>query len=93
MDKPISVGDLVQVIRGTPCCGSGRTLGEIHRVTALRKTEALMCNRCLTIDSGMTVAELEGEDKVCEVSRLKRIPPLDELEGVKSQEPVKEYAR
>ncbi len=85
MDKPISVGDLVMVIKPTQCCGSGKHIGEIFTYLG---TDDLIC-RCPKC--GHQVLERTAnlsDGTACEFIRLKRIPPLSEFEDVKVHETI-----
>lgn len=88
MDKPISVGDLVQIIKPTHCCHNTDPIGEVHRVVSDRDRKPLMqCRFCLGIrehSHAITVAIDTGW--YVDRDRLKRIPPLSELEGEKRDE-------
>lgn len=92
MDKPISVGDLVVVVKPKPCCGKGKpALGFVFRVLEIRKSKGLHCSGCGKQDAEQSLIAVSGEkhgknQMVYEIYRLKRIPPLDELEGEKTQE-------
>lgn len=84
MEKPISVGDLVEVIRVAPC-GCDLSLGNIFRVSTIRKSLSdFSCAYCAAKRPTATI--VEREIGVIELNRLKRIPPLSELEGADSWE-------
>lgn len=87
MDKPISVGDLVQVIRAAECCGKSDYLGHIFRVSDIRKFQ-ITCRVCGYSDNSiMRATAAPGPDyPAFSLPRLKRIPPLSELPGVKTDE-------
>lgn len=86
-DKPISVGDLVQVVRGHSC-----ELGEVGRVEALQTWRWWSCAHCGEGEYGSVFAAKVGTDPAdgvatgYPVSWLKRIPPLEELEGEHTEE-------
>lgn len=87
--KPIAVGDLVQVVKPTPCCGTDiEHVGHVFRVTGFQ-----MLGFCKFCDFRHGHRSIRGHahGSVRE-DRLKRIPPLDELEGVKTEETLKEPA-
>jgi hypothetical protein len=89
MDKPISVGDLVVIVRLRECCPENSMIGLIYRVKSLRN-DAYRCHYCgLPHDRRFTVAWGEGEVGA-NVERLKRIPPLSELESEKQKEDLRE---
>jgi len=96
-DKPISVGDLVQVVRWGKCRCNGR-LGLIFRVSSMGEWDAGgFCSNCKTqsvIPPGVkfTYARAEGMAAYAPVHWLRRIPPLDDLEGEKRDEKLKEPA-
>lgn len=90
MDKPISVGDLVVVSRPVAHCGCPDRLGLIFRVSEIRP--ALQFGFCSTcnknvISNGILIA-IGARPTSVALYRLKRIPPLDELEGEKDYKPV-----
>ena len=91
----IAVGDLAVVVRLTPCCGKGR-LGRIVKITGfVQNGDGGKCLGCGASRAGVLMAKYEGRKKRSHgfsVSRLKRIPPLSELEGSKTDEPMKEPA-
>jgi hypothetical protein len=90
VNKPISVGDLVVVVRGVRCCGAGLdSLGIIFRVTRFLPYSS-RCKYCgqeregVVADSAMPFYFYDY--------RLKRIPPLGELEGERTEENIREPA-
>lgn len=83
MDKPISAGDLVVVIKPLECCGAG-SVGYIFRVHAMTN-ELGACCFCGTRDQPGPMA-MRANGDICQTWRLKRIPPLSELDGVRSQD-------
>lgn len=88
--KPIAVGDLVQVVRWS-CCGV--ELGKVFVVASMSShDDGWFCRSCRGPHPSGTFA-LDGQNRVGAVLPwLKRIPPLDELEGVKTEETLKETA-
>lgn len=86
MDKPISVGDLVQVIRPTSC-GHDFYLGLTFRVERITGTVSL-CEICNMQFPYSPAAWPEGRYLAFRLGRLKRIPPLEELEGEKRDEEI-----
>jgi hypothetical protein len=92
MDKPISVGDLVVVVSDRICCHNPEAnYGETFRVTRFRDATGEPCEGCGD-KSPQTNALGEGHKRGYDVRRLKRIPPLSELEGEKRDEKIKELA-
>ena len=87
MDKPISVGDLVMVVKTQPCCGNGKekSIGKIY--TVLKLVQSSGCTGC----SEKHIGKIVAYDKPMSgylIFRLKRIPPLSELEDVKVHETI-----
>jgi len=79
----ISVGDLVMIVKLTPCCSNG-SLGLTFVVDEISSTycRCTYCNlRGYTLD-----ARIKNTNNWVEVQRLKKIPPLSELEDTKTQE-------
>jgi hypothetical protein len=76
----IKVGDLVMVVRANPC-GCEDRIGLTFKVTGLLDVD--ITGLCLTCEhswpSGMRTLATGAKNTV-NVNRLKRIPPLDELE-------------
>lgn len=87
MEKPISKGDLVEVVGS--CCGiTAHFLGRFYTAGA-PTTRAARCPYCKVVDTGpgFTFEEIGGDYK-CPTRFLKRIPPLEELEDEKRDETV-----
>lgn len=84
MREPIKVGDLVMVVKPTPCCRGGNALGFLFRVDYIASGP----QRCVSCGwrGESTDAWFDGSDTSWPLSVLKRIPPLDELEGVDERE-------
>lgn len=92
MEKPISVGDLVQVVRGMPCCGAERALGWTFKVSAIRLSQKSHCAICKTSFQGTSLADGHPSWHPFQLHRLKRIPPLGELGQRTLDEMLKETA-
>ena len=84
MSEPIKVGDLVMVVRPASCCGHARRMGFAFVITRIHNGSE--CATCRIEHPGMAVAIGEGMARGVRVPRLKRIPPLSELEGEKNKE-------
>ncbi len=86
----IQVGDLVQVVHS--CCGV--FVGAIATVSGFAEPATHPCIDCGRVASGLVRAKFDRNTfpKACPVAWLKRIPPLEELEGTKTDEPMKEPA-
>ncbi len=91
-ERPIQVGDLVQVVRWSQCgCG----LGEVGRVSEFLECENSGCGLCKTPPTkktGTAAANIKSGRFCVPLEWLKRIPPLDELEGERTQETIREPA-
>ena len=83
MSEQISVGDLVVVVRGTACCKYNNAIGSVFTVSKL-SVSGSKCPKCGYISAPRICAETP--DWVVSLSRLKRIPPLAELEQTTEQE-------
>jgi hypothetical protein len=81
-DKPISVGDLCVVFRG--CCDSVRCLGQIFVFGEARR-KSTKCPSCGQVNDEDHAGVANFRAGV-PMRWVKRIPPLDELEGVDSRE-------
>ena len=87
MDRPIQVGDLVVKVGG--CCSTYN--GAVRKVVGSGTLHNLYCQFC-----GYTVASSEllyferGPDPIGGKREwYKRIPPLDELEGTRTEETLR----
>ena len=87
-DRPIQVGDLVVVVN--TCCPPATANGDIFRVGALFDTKT-MCQICGHRNHGLH-AGLRQTSSGVPVPWLKRIPPLEELEGERTQKDMWEPA-
>ena len=94
MNEPIEVGDLVQVVRGMPCCGATtKLMGVVFKVSSLVDNEGTACSSCGAIVKKVDPTSVTGHPIFAfQLSRLKRIPPLSELEGQRTEETLKETA-
>ena len=92
MSEPIKPGDLVVVIRGSECCGTAQTVGYIGRVISGARYPITRCPVCQTTHPSTNEWLLLSNDMVYTTRRLKRIPPLGELEGEKQKEDQREPA-
>jgi hypothetical protein len=77
----IKVGDLVMVVRGMPCCGRDtRALGMTYVVGKIYEYQNHYCSYCKAPLGTGLAAVASGSNVGVANHRLKRIPPLDELE-------------
>ena len=93
-ERPISVGDLVQVVRHAPCCGiKSQFHGELFVVNRLREISN-KCNLCGNVSvryvAYQSIDPKDGRWWAYPLPMLKRIPPLSELEGKRTEEKLKE---
>ena len=95
MTRPIQVGDLVIIVRGHSCTME-RYRGAIFRVAKIVPATGggWRCVHCKLNDQWGPEPGAYWKEKggSAPLSWLKRIPPLDELEGEKTQESLKETA-
>ena len=92
-DRAIQVGDLVMTVRGH-CANTDPWVGKIYTVLEISSSLRQGCGGCGSdenINASMTSAHL-GFRLWWPTSWLKRIPPLEELEGTKIDEPIQEPA-
>ena len=88
MDKPISVGDLV-VVTGGCCEVAHEQIGWIRTVREIRGN-GFTCRHCKS--------SIQGQGVVFDgtwgrpMNWVKRIPPLSELEGQRTEEDLREPA-
>ena len=90
-DKPISVGDLVIQVRPIPCACH---IGSVFKVEMMEPSPSgyIKCPSCdVCATTGIDAYGKFGKIYGCgwlPVDSLKRIPPLDELEGEKRDEEI-----
>ena len=74
MSEKIQPGDLVMVVKPTPCCGNIHAIGTIYRAASVGYRR-FRCVHCLRkhIEIGANYDAGSGHM----LARLKRIPPLD----------------
>jgi len=93
MSEPISVGDLVYVARPRKC-GCTHNLGLVFRVAKLLQVlegEMGKCRGCgerYRAKGGSWMARGNEMNYAIGLFRLRRIPPLSELEGEKRDEEI-----
>lgn len=88
--EPITVGDLVQVVRGHEC-----DLGLVFTVASIEHWQlGWYCPKCRVESyapyTAVGPAGFPGDG--VDITWLKKIPPLSELEGVKTEEDIREPA-
>jgi hypothetical protein len=81
----IKVGDLAVIVRGNYCCNSSVNIGRLVRIAEIGGAPTnWCCGCCLAVNNPTDQARLEGwngdGNGWIGIYRLKRIPPLDELE-------------
>lgn len=94
MSEPIKVGDLVVVIKPTHCCNGYNRVGQVHRIISDHDRLPLVtCRICgfTWAHDNSTTAHIGGGVYLLR-TRLKRIPPLSELEGQRTEETLREPA-
>lgn len=83
----ISVNDLVMVVRPTSCCGTSKGIGLVFTVKKIETKEFTLCAYCdKVIDSYVGV--WGAGNTPYRIERLKRIPPIGELDKIENEEPV-----
>ena len=85
MGEPIKVGDLVVVAKACPHCGSHEDLGKVFRVHTICTLEGGW-NCCGYEGRPQTGALVDKDEGGYVLQILKRIPPLSELEGQRTEE-------
>jgi hypothetical protein len=94
MNKPISAGDLVYVVRACDC-NRERGVGRMFVVAKIEGAYNWHCKYCATIfTDGRLLAYGDAwfGDGYHPVAWLRRIPPLEELEGQRTEEKIHEPA-
>lgn len=95
MHEPIKAGDLAIIVRAKRC-GCAESVGWIVLVEGIQSHLAGRCYECGQITYTVStpaaiVLDSKGRATI-ELSRLKRIPPLSELEGEKNDSKLTEPA-
>lgn len=70
----IKPGDLVMVIKPTPCCGYDRSLGEVFRAKAVERRPRSRCLHCGSLFVNCLAAQ-RGPSSWGLTYRLKKIDP------------------
>jgi hypothetical protein len=93
MDQPIQAGDMVVIAKPSFCCNDSRNVGRIFTVKRVGGAPTNWCSGCFALvppeSVGAQLAEWRENYAVTgwiDILRLKRIPPLSELEGEKHKE-------
>ena len=90
MSNDIKVGDLVQVVKPKACCGAvTEANGIVYEVRSI-SAHSWNCTFCGVYHQ--TDRADGGDGHSLEVYRLRRIPPLSELEGQRTEEGLREPA-
>jgi len=86
----IKAGDLVITLKPRECgCETASSrVGSINSVISLHENANAKCLNCGHLETGKPFARLSNGN-LCELQRLKKIPPLTELESTLSHEDVK----
>jgi hypothetical protein len=93
MSDAIKVGDLVQIVRARECCPQHTAWGLIYTVTKIKTTVYKCCFCDTRYNNNNPSTMVWGEGTIgASPHRLKRIPPLDELEGQRTEEDLREPA-
>ena len=92
MSEPIKVGDLVQIVKPSPCCGSYKNVGKIYTVAAVNATPPYThCAGCFKPrqpNGYLRLSSDSPDNGHIEQWRVRKIPPLSELEGEKRDEEI-----
>jgi len=90
MSEPIKPGDLVVVVRPSLCTGANEDVGRVFRVGAVCPGEGISkhCQSCGKSHEPLHMMYAEASDGWFPFARLKRIPPLSELDDVKRDEEI-----
>lgn len=79
MSNDIKAGDLVMVVKPTRCCESSHAIGKVFLVTSvgIETCNCLICGKEERMVVALVSTGLRGD-----ITRLKKIPPLSDLEDV-----------
>lgn len=79
---PLKAGDLVQVVKPAPCCGSTKALGLLCRVANTNPAGCVnWCPTCGRYNECSDMVEFDTSQGAIfdSAKRVKRVPPLSEL--------------
>jgi len=85
MSELIKDGDLVAIIRPTPCCGGDASVGRVFTASRLSR-EPFRCKVCSAVCVAYSVWDGHGDYYL--VSRLQRIPDFPELKDERHDETI-----
>lgn len=89
-ERPISVGDVVQVVK-LPVCGCDLAMGWTFTVNGIFSGADGNCSVCSAARGPDTVVAFSDPQLGCvEIWRVKRFPPFEELDGLETQEPIRQ---
>lgn len=90
----IQAGDLVYVAKPTLCCGVTVRCGNVFRVVAVECPPSgwIHCPWCDRYEQTNRLFALAPDGRYCDLERLRKIPPLGELDAA-YDEVTKSYDR
>jgi hypothetical protein len=88
MNNYIRAGDLAIVIRPNHCCGNGRVGAIVRVLPDTDRLPAIRCVHCGLVEPHSAATTVRIHDGYIWRFRLKRIPPLAELEEVSQGDEV-----
>ena len=90
-DETIREGDLVVIVKPVQCCGSQDNLGQIFTVQRIFMSKQNRCRACGGISARNVLVAVQQETMpplARSLYRLRRIPPLSELETTNTDSEV-----
>lgn len=90
-ERPIQVGDLVQVVR-FPCCSCGGNLDAIFKIDEIRRNDLFKCTCHYSLGGDYGPVAAIPNRIAAPVAWLRRIPPLSELDSTDTKEDLREPA-
>lgn len=85
MSERIEVGDLVVIVKSKDCCGDSSHVGMCFTVSGFHHES--ICLQCGTVHQ-QQAAFWDGRWVATPVWRLRKIPPISELESTEHKEEV-----
>jgi len=85
----IRTNDIVWVAK-LPSCGCDAVIGDIFQVAGIHDFPESRCIHCGVARQPAQVAHGHSSGFAVETFRLQKIPPLGELEGQRTQEPIRD---